>query len=92
MAHFFILYPFGREERRFRARIDPLNGLSDEEVVERYRLDRVGIENLTERFSRTRLANHTRRSKALTPLLQVKWVMINAQWIKYISEIDINPI
>ena len=46
MAHFFMLYPFGREERRFRAGIDPLNGLSDEEVVERYRIDLGPITNM----------------------------------------------
>ena len=76
-----MLYLFGCGERRFRARIDPLNGLNDEEVVERYRLNRSGIKNLIERFFRTRLASHTRWSKALTPPLQVKGTMINAEWI-----------
>ena len=68
---FMIFWANHCEERRFRRRPDPLDDLRDDEVVDCYRLDRAAIQDLTGEYGQSRFSNKTRRSKGLTPQLQV---------------------
>ncbi|XP_023932344.1 putative nuclease HARBI1 [Lingula anatina] len=72
MAAYLLLVGRGRNGRRVVAqrRSDPLDSLTDEEVVSRYRLNRRGIQKLVQLIGGG-LERPTKRSKALTPLQQV---------------------
>ena len=68
---FFFIFGNNRANRRFLPRRNPLDWMSDEEVIQRYRLDTAAINELTNRFSHSCFANRTSLSNALTPQLQV---------------------
>ncbi|XP_013415046.1 putative nuclease HARBI1 [Lingula anatina] len=72
MAAYLLLLGRGRNGRRVVAQrpSDPLDSLTDEEVVSRYRLNKRGIQKLVQLIGGG-LERPTKRSKALTPLQQV---------------------
>lgn len=59
-----------RAERRLVARVDPLEGMNEMQIFERYRFGRNGLHFLEELVGNT-LERPTRRSNALTPLHQI---------------------
>ena len=87
-----------REERRFRRRPDPLDDLRDDEMVDRYRLDRAAVQDLTREFGQSRFSNKTRRSQGLTPQLQVNHLVwktptaINVVFHSYQPILDHEPL
>ena len=93
-----IFWANHREERRFRRRPDPLDDLRDDEVVDRYRLDRAAIQDLAREFGQSRFSNKTRRSQGLTPQLQVNHLVwktptaINVVFHSYQPILDHEPL
>ena len=65
-----ILHRLNRKERVFRARINPLEDYTDEELNQRYRFNRNAINYLVNLFA-LHLERHTMRNHPLTPLEQM---------------------